>query len=194
MQWIGLTGGVATGKSTVAQILRAQGCSVVDADQLARQAIVKESEGFKQVVKVFGPEVLNSEGDLDRSWLGKVVFSDPKLREKLEEIIHPIVRQLALAEKIRLESEGLDRAFYDIPLLFEKNLEALFDQVLLVYSPEEIQIERMKTRDGFSEKEARQRLAVQVPIEEKKKRADTVIENTGSLEDLEHSVLEYLRN
>jgi len=104
------------------------------------------------------------------------------------------VRQLALAEKIRLESEGLDRAFYDIPLLFEKNLEALFDQVLLVYSPEEIQIERMKTRDGFSEKEARQRLAVQVPIEEKKKRADTVIENTGSLEDLEHSVLEYLRN
>jgi len=194
MKWIGLTGGIATGKSTVAQVLRAQGCSVIDADQLARQAVAKGSEGFQRVVRVFGSEVLNSKGDLDRNRLGKAVFSDPKLRDELEKIIHPLVRQLALAEKSRLKSKGLDQAFYDVPLLFEKNLEALFDQVLLVYAPEETQIERMKTRDGFSEKEARKRLAAQVPIEEKKKRAGTVIENTGTLEDLERNIVEYLRS
>ena len=192
MEWIGLTGGIATGKSTVAQVLKAQGCVVVDADQLARQAVAKNSEGFKQVVKTFGTKVLNSEGDLDRSRLGKLVFSDPNYREKLEKIIHPIVRHLALAEKARLESQGVERAFYDVPLLFEKNLESLFDQVLLVYAPEKLQIERMRARDGFSEPEARKRLAAQVPIEEKRSRATQVIDNSGSLEELEAQVVGYL--
>ncbi|MCB0365143.1 MAG: dephospho-CoA kinase [Bdellovibrionaceae bacterium] len=192
MKWIGLTGGIGTGKSTVAQLLRARGCTVVDADQLARQAVAKNSEGFKQVVSLFGTQVLGPDGNLDRSRLGKLVFGDSKRLAELEKIIHPIVRRLALDERDRLAAQGLPVAFYDVPLLYEKGLETMFDQVVLVYAPESTQIERVMNRDGFSLDEAKQRVASQLAIEEKRRRAQIVLDNSGARELLERQVAELL--
>ncbi|MBK7843678.1 MAG: dephospho-CoA kinase [Bdellovibrionales bacterium] len=136
MKWIGLTGGIASGKSTVAQILREMGHSVVDADALARLVVAKNGPAYREVISVFGPDFFDSSGDLDRKKLGQAVFADKKKRVQLEQIIHPKVKSLAFLEKSRLEMEGKSIAFYDVPLLYEKNLESEFDAVLLIYAPE----------------------------------------------------------
>ncbi|MCC7404410.1 MAG: dephospho-CoA kinase [Bdellovibrionales bacterium] len=188
MKWVGLTGGMGTGKSTVAQLLRERGFAVVDADDLARRAVAANTEGFKQVVAAFGTEVVGASGELDRSRLGKFVFQRPDQLLRLEKIIHPIVRQLALAERDRLAQSGCHVAFYDVPLLFEKNLENMFDEVILVYAPESAQVSRVVKRDRLSEAEVRARLAAQIPIEEKRRRADRVIDNSGTLEELRRQV------
>lgn len=188
MKWIGLTGGIASGKSTVARILREMGHSVVDADALARLVVAKNGIAYREVLSVFGPEVVDGSGELDRRKLGQIVFADSKKRVQLEQIVHPKVKHLAHLEKSRLEIEGKSIAFYDVPLLYEKNLEAEFDSVVLVYVPESIQIERMMIRNGYSEWEARERMQAQIPIEQKRLRSPHVVLNTGKIEDLKAEI------
>lgn len=192
MKWIGLTGGIASGKSTVARILREMGHSVVDADALARLVVAKNGPAYREVLSVFGPDFVDGNGELDRKKLGQIVFADKKKRVQLEQIVHPKVKYLALLEKSRLETEGKNIAFYDVPLLYEKNLEAEFDAILLVYAPESIQIERMMIRNGYSESEARERMQAQIPIEQKLLRSPHVVMNTGKIEDLKKEIKKIL--
>ncbi len=192
MKWIGLTGGIASGKSTVARILREMGHSVVDADALSRLVVEKNGPAYREVLSVFGPDFVDGNGDLDRKKLGQIVFADKKKRVQLEQIVHPKVKYLALLEKSRLETEGKNIAFYDVPLLYEKNLEAEFDAILLVYAPESIQIERMMIRNGYSESEARERVQAQIPIEQKLLRSPHVVMNTGKIEDLKKEIKKIL--
>lgn len=192
MKWIGLTGGIASGKSTVARILREMGHSVVDADALSRLVVMKDGPAYREVLSLFGPDFVDGKGDLDRKKLGQIVFADKKKRVQLEQIVHPKVKYLALLEKSRLEAEGKSIAFYDVPLLYEKNLEAEFDAVLLIYAPESLQIERMMNRNGYSQSEARERMQAQIPIEQKLLRSPHVVMNTGKIEDLKMEIKKIL--
>lgn len=188
MKWIGLTGGIATGKSTVAKILRDQGLPVIDADSLAREVVEPGTVGLEQVKSVFGPDVINADGTLNRSTLGKIIFTNPDQRLKLESILHPLIQEKKNAERLRLEREGCRLAFYDIPLLFEKNLEGDFDATVLVYASPEDQRARLRERDGLDEAAIEARLKSQLPIDDKMKRATYVIFNRGSLAELKAAV------
>jgi dephospho-CoA kinase len=194
MKWIGLTGGIASGKSTVAALLRKMGIPVVDADELARAAVQKDSPGLAQVVRAFGRDVLTSEGNLDRKRLGQRVFGEPNDLKKLEDILHPIVRKLAEQEKSRLQEAGHKVAIYDVPLLFEKNMESLFNGVLVVSTTPEIQQARVIARDGLSSLEAKRRMSTQMDLSEKLARATWVIENSGSPEELEIKVKDWAQS
>lgn len=189
MKWIGLTGGIATGKSSVVKILQDLGLPVVDADQLARQAVVKGSPALQQIVKKFGAEVLKPNGELDRKVLGQKVFRDTSKLRELEAIVHPVVQKLAREERGRLESQGFAYAFYDVPLLFEKNLQDQYDLIVVISALENQQKDRMKLRDQLSDEEIEQRLASQTPLQTKIDGADFVIDNSGNLADLKAQVL-----
>lgn len=188
MKWVGLTGGIATGKSTVAKILRDQGLPVIDADSLAREVVAPESDGLKKVVSAFGRGVLSSDGSLDRAALGKIIFSDLDQRLKLESILHPLIQERKNSERLRLEREGAILAFYDVPLLFEKNLENDFDATVLVYSSPGEQRARLRERDALSDEQIEARMNSQLPIDDKVKRANFVIFNRGGLSDLKSAV------
>ncbi len=192
MLWVGLTGGIGTGKSTVTRILRQQGMAVVDADELAREVVKGGTDGHREVVKAFGPAAVNAHGELDRKEIGMQVFRDRKKLEVLERIIHPRVRILCLQEKAQLEAAGNTVAFYDVPLLFEKKLEDSFDQVVVVTCEPQIQIDRLMNRDGFTEDEAIKRISAQLPLEHKVKAAHFAINNNGSIADLEKQVADLL--
>lgn len=184
MKWIGLTGGIATGKSSVAKIIRDLGLPVIDADSLAREVVLAGSPGLQAVVTAFGPEILRVDGSLDRSKLGRIIFSDPVQRDRLEKILHPLIQEKKNNERRRLENEGVELAFYDVPLLFEKKLQADFDKTVLVYCSRPEQIERLVQRDQLSEVEAEQRLSSQLPIDAKLKLADYVISNREGMNEL----------
>jgi dephospho-CoA kinase len=176
---IGLTGGIATGKSTFAAALRALGVPVIDADQLARAAVAKGTPGLAAVTAAFGSDVLTPEGDLDRKRMGALVFSEPAARARLEAAVHPAVRALFRAELARLAAEGNDVAVYDVPLLYEANMEGEVDLAVVVWAPREAQIARLAARDGLDRAQAEARLAAQLPIDDKAARADAVVVNDG---------------
>lgn len=188
MKWIGLTGGIATGKSSVAKILRDFGLPVVDADSLARVVTRPQSIGLNAVVNVFGSSILDASGELNRKKLGEIVFNSPEQRRKLEEILHPLIQNERAKERLALEQRGCEMAFYDVPLLFEKHLESEFDAVVLVYARPEEQRRRMKDRDHLSDIEIESRLSAQLPIDEKVKLADYIIFNNGGLTELKANV------
>lgn len=192
MLWIGLTGGISTGKSTVARLIRDRGFSVIDADQLAREVVQIGTEANLEIVRVFGPGAVLSTGELDRKRIGEIVFSDRTKLALLEGIIHPRVRALSLEKKAELAKRGMTIAFYDVPLLYEKNMVELFDRVLVVACSERTQLARLIARDGFSPEEAARRIAAQIPIATKADLADDVISNEGSLADLAKEVDAYL--
>ncbi|MEK7355199.1 MAG: dephospho-CoA kinase [Bdellovibrionota bacterium] len=192
MLWIGLTGGIATGKSTVARLIRERGHAVIDADQLAREVVQIGTEANLEIVRVFGPNAVLASGELDRKRIGEVVFSDRTKLALLEGIIHPRVRALSLEKKRAFENEGRAIAFYDVPLLYEKNMAELFDRVVVVACSEKTQLSRLVSRDGFSLEEAKRRMTAQVPIAVKADQADDVIPNEGSLEELAKEVDAYL--
>lgn len=197
MLWVGLTGGIASGKSTVTRILRQQGVPVIDADELAREVVKSGTDGHAEVVKAFGPGSVSADGELNRKEIGMKVFADRTKLEVLERIIHPRVRALCLREKNQLAAAGNAIAFYDVPLLFEKKLESSFDQIVVVTCEPQIQIDRLMKREGFSEDEAIRRIAAQLPLEQKIKAAHFTIHNNGSMIDLEKQVddlLKRLRN
>ncbi len=179
---IGLTGGIATGKSTVAAFLAARGAAVVDADVVARQVLLPGAPAFAAVVRAFGETVLDADGAIDRAALGAVVFADPARRAELERITHPPIN--ALMEQHILDALGSSAPLVvaDIPLLFERDRDNAFDATLLVYAPPAIQLRRIRERDGLDAVQAEQRLAAQLPIDEKRERATWVIDNSGTRE------------
>jgi dephospho-CoA kinase len=179
MRVVGLTGGIATGKSTFAAALRALGAPIVDADRLARAAVAKGSPGLAAVVAAFGNEVLADDGELDRRRMAARVFADPAARARLEGIVHPSVRALFREELARLAAGGQPLAFYDVPLLFEAGLEREVELVVVLRASREAQLARLVARDGLSRAEAEARLAAQLPVDEKAARADVVVENDG---------------
>jgi dephospho-CoA kinase len=185
---VGLTGGVASGKSTVAQMLRELGAVVVDADQLAREVVAPGTPGLARIVEAFGEEVLGADGALDRKAMGALVFGDAELRRRLEEIVHPAVRALA-AEREAAAAPGR-LVVHDIPLLVETGQAGSFDAVLVVDVPEETQVERMLAERGLSEEEARVRVAAQASRSTRRQAATHVLDNTGTREDLRERVAE----
>lgn len=190
MKWIGLTGGIATGKSTAAKLLRDLGLPVIDADQLARDVVSPGSDGLKAVIESFGEELLNQDGGLDRKALGRIVFTSDEQLEKLESLLHPLIESKRAEEKRRLESENVEMAFYDVPLLFETDMQDEFDKIILIYADQDTQVQRMKERDQLSEAEILQRIKSQIPIEEKKKKSDFVVINSGSIADLKNQLVQ----
>ena len=188
----GLTGGIGSGKSAVAQRLRARGLPVVNADELARTAVLPGSAGLERVTDYFGKGVLTPEGGLDRAQLGKIVFSDPEARRMLDSIIHPIVRQLA-SERFRgIGERGEPLACYEVPLLYEGHLDRSYNPVLVVSAPLALREQRIALRDGLDPTQIAARIAAQMPLEEKVRRADYVIDNAGTVQELEESTDAFL--
>ncbi len=188
LRWIGLTGGIATGKSSVAEILRQQGVPVVDADEVARLVVAKGSRGLEQVAMEFGETVLSEDGSLDRAALGKIVFGDAKKLALLEGLLHPLIRTHVDQVKLDLEKRGHVLAVYDVPLLFEKQMESMFESIIVVSCRPEQQVERLMKRMKLSEAEAKHRIGQQLKLEDKVKKADFVIDNSGPVENLERQV------
>jgi dephospho-CoA kinase len=184
MRLVGLTGGIASGKSTLAAAIRALGVPVIDADAIARDAVRRGTPALDAIVAAFGPGVLAPDGELDRKAMGARVFADEAARRRLESIVHPAVRAAVAAETRRLAAGGHDLAFYDVPLLYERGLDREVDCVVVVHAPPEIQVARLRSRDGLGEAEARARLGAQLPADEKAARADVLVTNVGTEEDL----------
>jgi dephospho-CoA kinase len=176
---VGLTGGIATGKSTFARALLALGVPVIDADRLAREAVARSTPALQAVAAAFGAEVLGPDGELDRKRMAARVFADPAARGRLEAIVHPAVRARMEAETDRLAAAGHELAFYDVPLLYEVGLDRELAAVAVVWAPRPAQLERLRARDGLSAAEAEARLAAQLPVDEKAARADFVVVNDG---------------
>jgi dephospho-CoA kinase len=181
---VGLTGGIASGKTTFAEALRARGVPVVDADALARAAVAPGAPALAEIANAFGAGVLAADGSLDRKKLASVVFADAEARRRLEAITHPAVRAAMAEETARLGAAGHPLAFYDTPLLYEVGLDRLLDCVVVVWAPRDVQRARLVARDGLDPAGADARLAAQLPIDEKAARADFVVENTGAAADL----------
>ena len=193
MLWIGLTGGIATGKSTVSNYIEELGWPVVDADLVAREVVQKGSEGLGEVVKAFGPEILTPDGTLDRAQMRKLVFKDRQKRQLLEGLLHPRIQRRTAEKRDELEASGYKVAVYDVPLLFEKNLQGQFDQTVLVYVAAELQRQRLMARDGISQDDADRLISSQMPIDQKRPLATRVIENSGTKKDLQAQVQELVQ-
>lgn len=186
---IGLTGGIATGKSTVSSMLIQRGAVLIDADQIAREIVLPGSPVLDEVVSRFGQAVLLEDGSLHRKQLGQIIFGDAKARKDLEALLHPPIRIIIKSRMQALEAEDPHRlVVVDIPLLYESKLQEPYAEILLVYASPEIQKQRLMQRDHLNETEAEARLSSQMPIEEKKKLADIVIDNSGTIEDTEKQV------
>ncbi|MDF9715592.1 dephospho-CoA kinase [Nocardioides sp. ChNu-153] len=185
---IGLTGGVASGKSTVAAVLRELGAVVVDSDLLARQVVEPGTPGLAAVVEEFGPSVLADDGTLDRAALGAIVFADPDRRVALEGILHPLIR--AAAAEVEAAAGPGTLVVHDIPLLVETGQQGRFDAVVVVDVPVEVQVRRMTGDRGWTEADARARIAAQATREERLAVATHVIDNTGTRDDLHQRVVE----
>jgi len=182
MRLIGLTGGIATGKTTVARLLAARGAAIVDADELAHLAEAPGQPALADIVQRFGREVLRPDGTLDRERLGAIVFADAAARRDLEAITHPRISAM-VAERVAAALAGeAQLVVVDVPLLFEGNRQSQFEGTLLVYAPVAVQIARLAERNGLDEPAARQRLSAQLPIDDKRARATWVIDNSGSEE------------
>ncbi|MCW2762675.1 MAG: coaE [Marmoricola sp.] len=185
---VGLTGGVASGKSTVSAMLAELGAVIIDADALAREVVAKGTPGLSAVVEEFGEELLGDDGELDRPAMGRLVFNDAGARKRLEAIIHPLVFERI----VQLEEQAAEAAVvvHDIPLLAESGRADTFDAVVVVDAPPDLQVERMTGDRGWTDDDARSRIAAQSSREDRLAIATHVIENTGTREDLRNRVAE----
>ncbi|MAS54756.1 MAG: dephospho-CoA kinase [Nocardioides sp.] len=188
---VGLTGGIASGKSTVSAIFAELGAVVIDGDKLAREVVERGTPGLAAVVEAFGPELLTPEGDLDRPAMGAIVFNDETRRKQLEAIVHPLVFE-RYAE-LEAATGPDDVVIHDIPLLAESGRAGEFDEVVVVDAPEEVQVERMLRDRGWTEADARSRIGSQASREERLAIATYVVDNTGTLETLRTRVVEIYR-
>ncbi|HEB5874640.1 TPA: dephospho-CoA kinase [Staphylococcus aureus] len=184
---IGLTGGIASGKSTVSELLSVFGFKVVDADKAAREAVKKGSKGLAQVREVFGDEAIDENGEMNRRYMGDLVFNHPEKRLELNAIIHPIVRDIMEEEKQEYLKQG-DNVIMDIPLLFENELENTVDEVWVVYTSESIQMDRLMQRNNLSLEDAKARVYSQISIDKKSRMADHVIDNLGDKLELKQNL------
>lgn len=191
---LGLTGNIASGKSAVADILARLGATVIDADQLAREAVQPGTPALAGIVARWGPDILRRDGTLDRARLRAIVFSDRAEREALNAIVHPEIGRLRALRLADARSRGARVVLSVIPLLFETGLEREVDRVILVDAPDEIRRRRLVERRGLSTAEAERMMAAQMPATLKRARADFIIDNTGTLEDLETTVMRLWRD
>jgi dephospho-CoA kinase len=186
---VGLTGGIASGKSTVLRMLKEMGARVIDLDALAREVVEPGRPAWEDIVRHFGKGVVRADGTLDRAALGRIVFNDAKERRILEGFVHPRVWEEN--ERLMKEIRGEDPhaiVVVDVPLLMELGLQERWEAVIVVYIPREMQLERLMRRDGCSREEAEARLGAQMPIEEKVPLAHFVIDNSGDPERTEEQV------
>lgn len=185
----GLTGGIATGKTTVANLFREKGIYIIDADLIAREVVKKGMPAWRMIKEEFGDEILREDGELDRKKLGSIVFSSKEKIQKLNSIVHPFVRE-RMMEEIERAISMEKNILLDIPLLFENGIHQWLRPVILVYAPLEVQIERLMKRDGLSREECEKRIRAQMPIEEKKKLADYIIDNSSDISKTKRQVEE----
>ncbi|WP_204668869.1 dephospho-CoA kinase [Gracilibacillus alcaliphilus] len=179
---IGLTGNIATGKSTVSKMLiENYHIPVIDADIIAREVVEPGEPALRKIVQIFGQEVLQSDGSLDRAQLGSIIFADKSKRQQLNAIVHPAVRERMEEKKTALQADGYTTIVLDIPLLFENNLTYLVDRTMVVSTTKEVQKQRLMERNQLSEEEAEQRMNSQMDLEQKKQLADCVIDNSGTI-------------
>lgn len=185
---VGLTGGIASGKSTVSRIFEQAGIPVICADELAREVVRPGSKGLAEIRRIFGEDVLDESGNLDREAMARQVFQDHSKRKILESIIHPRVEEEQNKKLAALERQGYSMAVVDVPLLYESGWERFVDLVVVVYASRDTQTERLMNRDGMSADDARSRLEAQMPIDDKRRRADRLVDNGKSLQHTRRQV------
>jgi len=188
MKLVGLTGGIASGKSTVAKILESLGAAIVNADTLSREVVEPDRDAWKEIVAAFGAGVLQPDQSLDRQKLRTIIFNNPDARRKLESIIHPRVRALAKQRIREHTAAGYGVIVYEVPLLFEGNLHEWLRPVILVACDVDTQLQRLQQRDGLDRAQAQRHIDAQMSLAEKRRLADYVIENNGSLDELKRQV------
>jgi dephospho-CoA kinase len=187
MNVLGLTGGIGSGKSMVASMFAQLGADVIDADQLAREVVEPGQPALEEIATAFGRDILLPDGRLDRGKLGRIIFADPVARGTLNAITHPRIRERMDAE-ITARRSGRGVLVVDIPLLYENDRSRAVETVIVVWVDAKTQLRRLQERDGLSVEEARQRIAAQMPLDEKRARADVVIDNSGSRESTRRQV------
>ncbi|MDC2839850.1 dephospho-CoA kinase [Limosilactobacillus mucosae] len=187
---IGLTGGIASGKSTISSILKAVGWPVIDADLIARQIVMPGSKGLEQIVNRFGPQMLNSDGTLDRKKLGKTVFDDPKKLSDLDKIEHPLIQEAIDSQLDEFKKQHLPVVVLDVPLLFETGMDEECDLTVLAVVDQATQLKRLMKRDQISKMDAVKKISSQMSLKEKMQRADVIIDNNGTLEQTRSQVAE----
>ena len=187
---VGLTGGIATGKSVVAQMLADKGAVILDTDKIARDVVDVGQPAWQEIIDYFGENVKLPDENIDRKKLGEMIFSDEEAREKLNSIVHPRVNMKLMeeTEQLKKKSSPPEVLVYDVPLLIETGAYDMVDMVVLVYTTQQVQKERLKKRDGFLEEEIEARLSSQMDLDEKKKYADYTIDNTGNMEETSSQV------
>ena len=186
---LGLTGGIATGKSTVASYFHSQGVPLIDSDVIARQVVEPGQQGLKNIVEAFGPMILTRDGQLDRKGLGQLIFSDEKKRTLLNDVLRSELRGAILAEIKAARLSTAPLIVVDIPLLFEADYQGEVDQVMVVATTDARQVFRLMARDQISKEEAQQKIASQWPIQAKIALADVVIDNSGTLLQTEEQIM-----
>ncbi|XVF72588.1 hypothetical protein PTKIN_Ptkin12aG0133000 [Pterospermum kingtungense] len=192
MRAVGLTGGIASGKSTVSSMFKYSQIPVVDADVIARDVLKKGTGGYKKVVAVFGLDILQDDGQVDRLKLGRIVFSDASKRQLLNRLLAPYISSGILFEVLKLWIKGHKVIVLDIPLLFEAKMDKWTKPIVVVWVDPQTQLQRLIERDNSTEEDARNRINAQMSLDLKRNQADIVIDNTGSLEDLQERFREVL--
>lgn len=190
---IGITGGIASGKSTVVEEIRQAGYQVIDADAVVHDLQAKGGQLYQALLDWLGPEILTADGQLDRSKLSQLIFSSPEQQARSAQLQNDIIRQTLAKERDRL-AQSEDLFFMDIPLLVELDYLDWFDAIWLVYVDEDKQVQRLMERNGYNQAQAQQRIAAQMPLLEKKKYATLILDNNGSLTDLQQQVRQALKN
>ncbi|MEE4114107.1 MAG: dephospho-CoA kinase [Desulfobacteraceae bacterium] len=187
---VGLTGGIASGKSTISRFFSDAGAQVVDADRIAREVVKPGTPGYDAIVAFFGRTILLPDGTIDRKRLGEIIFNDPDKKARLDAIVHPLVFARSAEMIAHIAAETPDAVvIMDVPLLMEADMGRDLEEVIVVYAPETTQLERLINRDGIDEQAAMARIQSQMPIEEKRKRATLVIDNSGTVSDSRRQAL-----
>ncbi|WP_411953629.1 dephospho-CoA kinase [Alkalibacillus sp. S2W] len=189
---VGLTGSIATGKSTISNMFEDWHIPVIDADLISRQVVEIGQPAYQQIVETFGEDILHEDRTLNRQALGAIVFKDDAERKKLNQIIHPQIRKTMLEQRDQLKEAGYELIVMDIPLLYESELFDYVDKVLVVYIDPEIQLNRLTERDQISAEQALEKINAQIPITEKRKRADAIINNGGNVEESKQQLINVL--
>ena len=185
---LGLTGGIATGKTTISNYLKSIDIPVLDADEYARKVVEPGTPGLDEITNTFGEQVLRADGSLNRKLLGQIVFNDSSSRQTLNDITHPRIQQMMADELHRLAEQQIPLVILDIPLLLENKNVAGADAVMVVTIPESLQLTRLMQRNNLTEKEAQSRISAQMPLVEKEKLADFVIDNSGTISSTQKQV------
>ncbi|SOC03146.1 dephospho-CoA kinase [Ureibacillus xyleni] len=191
---IGLTGSIASGKSTVANMLKEYGLPIVDADLVARQVVEPGTETLQKIADAFGQDVLTADGAMDRAKVGSIIFHDESKRKVLNDIIHPAIRSEMLRQRDEHVANGEKTVIMDIPLLFESKLQHYVEKILVVSVSEETQLKRLIERNQLSDEEAKARISSQLPLSIKEQGADAVINNNGSIEETKQQLDDILKN